>query len=77
MNIDQAHVSLTALDATYIASVQSAGECKRLLREAFLLSEFAHPLAELNLDSCFATLIHQKDGSIMDDEKSTDFAYPL
>ena len=56
MNVDQADVAFSALDAADVRTVEIARECERLLRKPFLLSEFSHTFTEALLNLSVTSL---------------------
>jgi hypothetical protein len=77
MDIEQAYISLAALDAADTRSAEIAGKRERLLRKLLPCPQFADSFSEALLKLRFLSLVHRGKGIILDDNKSTDFKYLL
>ena len=64
-----------ALNAADVSAVEAASKRKRLLREIFLLPQFADPLSEVLLNLSVFLFSHRTHGITGDDNKSTDFTH--
>lgn len=75
MNVEQADIPFAPLHSTDVCAIKTTRKRQRFLRKTLLFSQFPHPNSKVLLDLRVASLAHGEHGTIMDDNKSTDFTY--